>query len=1036
MLKTTLAVKTSNASPGSSGGGSVGTDSAQQSATSAVDDQKARTASMASSGASGSGGSKATDDVSTMLSAEDRARQEKESVLASLARALGELSKFHPTNQSAIVACGGIPPLISVLTKAAAEGPRVAAAGVLWSLSVGGHSSNQDAIAAAGGINALVSWLGADGGSTAAQSQAAKALAALAEGNASNTFGIATRLVSLLQRSAEKNEEPAKERAARALSNFCAAGQREAQDAVMKAGGIELLVSLLRPHIYKPPPPSALGASATSKDDGKSPGGKGSKAAGAAAGGAGAAKPSADTATGQGKEGGGAEGGGEGGTGEEELEDVETAEAAAMRQAAQKELAGAIWHVAFDNAAIQRAVAEARAREGSTAVAPEQVARTQTTQPVEEDDDKAATPSETTAMAEALVSDHDSRDDDGVNLLIRMLADHPDVHRDVGGALWALAQLPINQQKIVNAGGIAPLVALLKTGKKNNAQETAAGALHALASALENRAAIADAGGIDLLIPILEGGSLEAKAEVTGALVTLATDNISNQFTVVAKLTALLSAGPDDAKEATKDKSPVSIAKVEACEYATRVLYTLSLEPDNREPLSSAGSITQLVRQLKGGSETAQTLAAEALIQIARMGPELRVQVVQQLVALLSSESNDVRQRSGNTLREMSVNKQGSEDPAHQRAAAAAGGVGPLVQLLRSGLEDGRVEAQEYSLWSLSCTSTGDRAQTMVEAGCIPCLVQALTGGQLSAQAQAHAATVLAFLAVDSANHAEIVQYKGIQPCVSLLRNGTLPAKKHSAIALARLANGDAAYQTLIFDAGAVPPLVSWLGQPSLGPPEVAASALSHLAKDNADMQQKITNAEAVAPLVAMLALEYGGMGDGGASFSFKKKSTNEIEGQKAAGDCLAILASDNPQCQALIAAAGGIPPLVTLLQYGRPQTHTDAAHALAMLASDEENKMQIARAGGIGPLVKLLSTGDAKAQEYGAKALECLARDCVENQVTLAQEKASQPLVALLGSDSLETAESAVSAVSCGTETPDLVRSVVYHSKAPSGEV
>ena len=114
------------------------------------------------------------------------------------------------------------------------------------------------------------------------------------------------------------------------------------------------------------------------------------------------------------------------------------------------------------------------------------------------------------------------------------------------------------------------------------------------------------------------------------------------------------------------------------------------------------------------------------------------------------------------------------------------------------------------------------------------------------------------------------------------------------------------------------------------------------------------------------------------------------------------------------IAGAGGIPPLVELLRAGKVGAHKNAAHALAMLAGDEANKMQIARAGGIPPLVALLSTGDDSAQQYAAKALEWLARDCTENQIALANERASAPLVGLLGSESFETQTSAVTALLC----------------------
>lgn len=42
------------------------------------------------------------------------------------------------------------------------------------------------------------------------------------------------------------------------------------------------------------------------------------------------------------------------------------------------------------------------------------------------------------------------------------------------------------------------------------------------------------------------------------------------------------------------------------------------------------------------------------------------------------------------------------------------------------------------------------------------------------------------------------------------------------------------------------------------------------------------------------------------------------------------------------------------------------------------------------------------------------LARDCIENQILLANENASAPLVHLLGADMLETQESALTALLC----------------------
>ena len=259
--------------------------------------------------------------------------------------------------------------------------------------------------------------------------------------------------------------------------------------------------------------------------------------------------------------------------------------------------------------------------------------------------------------------------------------------------------------------------------------------------------------------------------------------------------------------------------------------------------------------------------------------------------------------------------------------------------------------------------------------------------------------------------------------CTNALRVAQVGAKKHAAIGLARLALGSPAVQELVYDAGAVGHLVRWLEEmPSLalstsyllppasilqvqwledaklGPPDVAAHSLSDLAHGNETMQARINEAGAIAPLVGMLEISAG------------------VENQTAAGTSLATLAQGNTVNQVAITQAGGIPLLTYLLQHGQvarhqPELlprhcihmhashatacmplytchcihattlmplhahvhgrqvacHQSSSHAIAMLAGNEDNKMQIARAGGIPPLVKLLTTGDDSTKQYAA---------------------------------------------------------------------
>ena len=184
-----------------------------------------------------------------------------------------------------------------------------------------------------------------------------------------------------------------------------------------------------------------------------------------------------------------------------------------------------------------------------------------------------------------------------------------------------------------------------------------------------------------------------AKAEVTGALLTLVIDNPANQMAIATKLVATIVNGPE-AYEAT---NVAAMARVEAQEHATNVIYQLSLDRDNKEALQRTGSIAQLVRMLRGGTEKSQKVSADALGQITRMSTDLRIQVTTQVVTLLTNLNQDVRQRASKVLREMN---EGKGDEVASKEAAVAAGVKPTVDLLKEGLKSNKVEAQEYALWS------------------------------------------------------------------------------------------------------------------------------------------------------------------------------------------------------------------------------------------------------------------------------------------------------------------------------------------------
>ena len=834
----------------------------------------------------------------------------QEAVSAEAAAALAILTLDNKKNQDKLASEGGIEALINILkTEGGGDNVKGAAASALGALASGKHYENQAAIANAGGIAPLVAVLGL--ASNEARERAATALAALALDNTKNEEAIALFLVSLLG----SEDKQACTKAALAVSRFARASASN-QRTIAKAGGIELLVSLL----------DVDGAKAAVVSGRQSP----------------VSRAALDVAL------------------------------------VQKDMAAALWSMAYNSPENQTAIAKAG----------------------------------------------------GLEPLIAMLVGHAEVQTDVAGALWALSDDEYNREIIGKLHGIPPLVAILKTGSQA-AQETAAGALHALAETAENRITIANGhstigGGIPLLVSLFDGGTVEACEQAAGALISLCVQNVTNQIATANEAVGMLKRGSSA-----------------AAEHVTQLLRNLASVPENRSAIAKAGAVPELVRQLECGSDKSMGMAAQGLALIALDSDKSRAMATQELVKLLGSDNDAVRKRASEALTNMSTDDKHSTTSKAKRSGPSDS-FAPLVNLLKDGLKDGRVEAQEYALRSLLAASDTASREVIVEAGCIVPLIEALRLGKLSAMAQEHAATVLSGLAPIGENAKSIELAKGIEPLVTLLTNGNAEAKEHAANCLAQLARRAGASLD-IAAAGAVSAFVKWLANPSFGPPEVAARALSEIALENSDTQTQIAEEGAISPLVAMVSsvtdLERGSIGAAEApvgippargsvqsqpscgamrasplSVVSNTALTTALKKSNVAAGALATLAKHNLINQAMIAEEEGIPPLVALLSLKtavhRQETYEQPCKALWHLAATEENQTAIAKAGGIAPLVALLVSEHSTTQQFAAAALQSLARDHIENQIALSKAGAIAPLVDILGSENEGTQVHAVGAL------------------------
>lgn len=930
-------------------------------------------------------------------------------VQAHAADALAEICRDHMQNQTAVARAGAIEPLIALLGENSSHTFTVQAkemaAGALWALSAR-HSDNQTAVAQARGIQPLVDLLGT--GSDQAQIQAAGALASLALNHEENELSVSEKVMTLLDYSSKPGALPGTaEKAARAISRL-ADSDGSHQNALAQAGGIEKLVAMIEitpkqklNMLRNTRHTKESSVSSVSQLSDETPGRLGDETQ------LRRRRPSVSHGPGT----------------PPSISSPALSASPGVALPLTPPLLDGESSPVTSLVAVESTSGSSTPPEGL----PPSLAASGGAAPTVDHLNPAAQKEISGALWSMALDNPDNQKAiakvGGIPKLIALLKGDSVVHRNAAGALWSLASDGQNAQVIAEQDGIEPLVILLhKNGGK--AQDAAAGALHGLAAIEVNRTRIADARGIKPLVAVFDGGSAAAVKQASGALTELVNNNQSNQTDVSEYLVDMLKSG-----------------SVAAQENVTSLMHNLSLDPEMRGPIASKGGIQQLVRQLEKGNDNTQQQAAKALSQIALKSAMLRVQVTQQLVELLGNEGEEVRQRAGVALRDM-ADSGGDES---QKMVAMAGGVAPLVALLKDGLADGRVEAQEYALWSLSLATDAASRATIKDKGGIELLVMCLNTGELSQKAQEDASSVMAGLARDSDNREDMThpEHDSIPPLVALLSNeNTMGAKKNAATALARLAVDSETTQLAIGKAGAITALVSWLTTDiPLGPGmvELAARALADIASDNVDTSQQIVDAGAVEPLVTMLEAGRGNDAHKSASGCLATLTKSDFLQPEAVATARSRVqdpqappkaAEDDPGevtpapapapakhhakdplerlTAMVIARAGGIPPLVELVKSERSGPHENASRAIWQLAQTADNQHAIAKAGGVNPLVALLSTGSAATQRHAAAAIEGLARDCHENQLALAKAKAIAPLVTLLGSESMETQEHA----------------------------
>lgn len=299
------------------------------------------------------------------------------------------------------------------------------------------------------------------------------------------------------------------------------------------------------------------------------------------------------------------------------------------------------------------------------------------------------------------------------------------------------------------------------------------------------------------------------------------------------------------------------------------------------------------------------------------------------LVQLLDTEKNpdaDVQAHVAHAMMEITCG-----NPANQKAVVQMGGVLHLSSLMKLS-QSGPVKAEVAgALWSLS--EATDIKVAIADASTIGPLVMLLGMGH--AFSSKRAAAALGSLGRDN----EANQIQVTQMLIELLSTGSEAAQQRAAQALWSLVKENPSAHDAIARAGDPAALVELLIK---GIPD---------AQDYALWSLSLSISPACQAVVAQ---------SGGVAKLIDKLADLRVEIQQQAADALSKLALNNEETRAAITKQGGVLPLINLIRPDRrppsPEVVLEnAAKALADLAIDPGARDKIVSAGGIPPLVILL---------------------------------------------------------------------------------
>ena len=164
-----------------------------------------------------------------------------------------------------------------------------------------------------------------------------------------------------------------------------------------------------------------------------------------------------------------------------------------------------------------------------------------------------------------------------------------------------------NVQRIISAGGVPPLIALLSSDELD-LQANAAGAIQSICFQSEGRSYVREMGAIPAVLPLLSSPSLKVQTRAVGAV-----HNISSEPEAIRLIRRLEGIAPLIVLLRTPSAA--------VCGSAAGALQNLSRESSARKEIWELGAVVPLTDLLFGDDVQSQVCAAGAILNL--LGPEL-----------------------------------------------------------------------------------------------------------------------------------------------------------------------------------------------------------------------------------------------------------------------------------------------------------------------------------------------------------------------------------------------------------------------------